>query len=291
MPFKPTYPVQAERLPYTFTPTRVQGERRAGVLFLHGFMGSPLSSQPLARFLNERGYYVHCPLLPGHGSYPDKLYRVSHRSWLAEAEEAYHLARAACDDLFLAAHSMGNVLAAHLALKFGDVRAIAMLAPVIDVPDPRLRLTRYARFFLPWYYPHKSKRESMQQLVRERVLDFDPSIDFDSPEFQKQLPQVSRVPISGMYEMVRMIEKGRELWPRLDVPVRIYAGEDDHAAPPDNARQIYSLLPGQNKELTIYPDVGHELMRPFEPVHMTVWQSIHEFFAVQLAIQEASPVK
>ncbi len=291
MPFKPTYAVQAERLPYTFTPTIHLGERRIGVLFLHGFMGSPLSSRPMARFLNERGFFVHCPLLPGHGSYPDKLYRVSHRAWLAEAEESYQLARDACDDLFILGHSMGNVLAAHLTVKFGNVRGVAMLAPVIDVPDPRLRLTKYARFFLPWYYPHKSKRESMQQLVRERVLDFDPSIDFDSPEFQEQLPQVSRVPISGMYEMVRMIEMGRKLWPRLDVPVRIYAGEEDNAAPPENAREIFNLLPGRDKELTVYPDVGHELMRPFEPIHMTVWQSVNDFFMGQLHQKEPSTAK
>ena len=43
------------------------------------------------------------------------------------------MARKACDDLLVVAHSMGNVLAAHVALKFGDIHGIAMLAPVIDV--------------------------------------------------------------------------------------------------------------------------------------------------------------
>ncbi len=279
MPFQPTYDVQPDRRAYTFEPNTANGGRQVGVLVFHGFIGSPLSSRPMAEYLNERGLYVHCPLLPGHGSYPDKLYGVSSQAWLAEVEEAYQVARAACDDLFIIAHSMGNVLAAHVALKFGDIRGIAMLAPVIDVPDSRLRLVKYARFFMPWYYPHKSKRESMQQLVRERVLDFDPTIDFDSPEFQEQLPQVSRVPLSGMHAMVQTIEKGRGLWPRLDAPVRIFAGEDDYAAPPDNARRIFALLPAQDKELHIYPGVGHEMMRPFEPIHETVWNSIFTFIS------------
>ena len=198
MPFKPTYDVHEDRQPYTFIPEH-SPERggRVGVLVLHGFMGSPLSSRPMAEYLNRRGLFVHCPLLPGHGHYPDKLYRVSRRAWLAEAEEAYQLARAACDELFIIGHSMGNVLGAHVTLKFGGVAGISMLAPVCDVPDARLRYVKYARHFLPWYYPHKSKRESMQHLVRERVLDFDPTIDFDSPEFQAELPHVSRVPISG----------------------------------------------------------------------------------------------
>jgi carboxylesterase len=239
----------------------------------------------MAGHLNQRGLFVHCPLLPGHGHYPDKLRGVSRRAWLAEAEEAYALARDNCDDLFIIAHSMGNILAAHVALKFGGVRGIAMLAPVYDVPDRRLRYVKYARFFVPWYYPHKSKRHSMQELVRERVLDFDPTIDFDSPEFQTELPQVSRVPLSGMHEMVNMIAMGRRLWPRLDAPVRIFSGEDDRAAPPDNARQIYDMLPGGDKQLTIFPHVGHELMRPFEPIHQVVWESITAF------IEERTPVR
>jgi carboxylesterase len=231
----------------------------------------------MAQYLNERGLFVHCPLLPGHGQYPDKLRDVSHKEWLAEAEEAYEFARRHCDDLFIVAHSMGNILAAHVTLKYGGVAGITMLAPVYHVPDRRLRLVKYARYFLTWYYPHKSKRESMQQLVRERVHDFDPTIDFDSPEFQAQLPQVSRVPIGGMHEMVRTIEMGHKLWPRLNVPVRIHAGEDDHAAPPDNARAIFAALPGDDKQLTVYPNVGHELMRPFEPIHAVVWEAIATF--------------
>lgn len=278
MPFKPTYEVHPDRLPYTFDGEPMQRPgHRVGVLVLHGFMGSPLSSRPMAEYLSRRGYFIHCPLLPGHGHYPNKLYGVSRRTWLSEAEEAYQLVRAQSDELFIVGHSMGNILAAHVALKFGNVRGIAMLAPVYDVPDSRLRLAKYARFFMPWYYPHKSKRESMQHLVRERCLDFDPTIDFDSPQFQAELPEVSRVPLSGMYEMVCMIEKGRQLWPRLDVPVRIYAGEDDNAAPPDNARQIFAQLPHRDKTLTVFPNVGHELMRPFEPIHETVWESISTF--------------
>jgi carboxylesterase len=278
MPFQPDYDVAEERRAYTL-PGRADASTggRVGALILHGFMGSPLSSRPLAEYLNERGIFAHCPLLPGHGHYPDKLKNATRQDWLAEAEEAHDFARRQVDELFTIAHSMGNVLAAHVALRFNDIRGTVMIAPVIDVPDNRLRYVKYARFFLPWYYPHKSKRESMQHLVRERVLDFDPTIDYDSPEFQAVLPEVSRVPLAGMHAMVSTIEYGRKLWPRLDVPVRIFAGEDDFAAPPDNARQIYDLLPGRDKQLKVFPNTGHEMMRPFESIHQTLWEAILAF--------------
>ena len=289
MSFKPNYDVPPERRPYQLECATPQEDgRRVGVLFLHGFMGSPISSRPLAEYLTRHGLFVNCPLLPGHGHYPDKLKSAGRKEWLAEAEEAYRAAQANSDELFLIGHSMGNILAAHVALTFGGTRGIIMLAPVYDVPDNRLRYVKYARHFMPWYYPHKSKRESMQHLVRERVLDFDPTIDFESPEFQAALPEVSRVPIAGMHEMVETIKYGRKLWPRLQLPVHIFTGEEDVAAPPQNARQIFAALPGADKGLTVYPSAGHELMRPFEPAHTEVWASILAFIGERSAVGVAA---
>lgn len=274
MPFQPTYNVPAERRAYTLQPPKPNG---VGVLMLHGFMGSPLSSRPMAEYLCQQGIVTHCPLLPGHGHFPNKLYNIPRQDWIAEAEEAYAFIRGRCDHLFIIGHSMGNVLGAHLITTHGGVAGQAMLAPVYDVPDGRLRYVNFVRPFMPWFYPHKSKSRSMQKLMKERLLDFDPTLDLDDPEVQAQLPEISRVPVSSMCEMVNMINFGRGLWSQLDVPVRIFIGEDDRAASADNARKIFDLLPTTDKKFHSFPKTGHELMRPFEPVHTQVWQLIADF--------------
>ena len=96
MPFQPTYDVPPERQPYHLEAAAPAGGR-VGVLFLHGFMGSPLSSRGLAEYLAVHGVSVHCPLLPGHGHYPDKLGTADGRAWLAEAEEAFKTSSGMCD--------------------------------------------------------------------------------------------------------------------------------------------------------------------------------------------------
>ena len=41
-----------------------------GVLLVHGFTGSPSSMRPWAEYLNQKGFTVRVPLLPGHGTKP-----------------------------------------------------------------------------------------------------------------------------------------------------------------------------------------------------------------------------
>lgn len=288
MPFTPTYDVPAERLPYTMHAGRV------GCLVLHGFMGSPISTRPLATFLHENGVTVHCPLLPGHGSYPSKFKKIPKEAWIAEVEEALTYTRTLCDEVILIGHSMGTVLGAHLVANFGDFKGQIMLAPVLDVPDQRIRLLRFARYVMPYFYPLRSRR--LRSMVYERVLDFDPDIDLDDPEVQAQLPKLTRVPTSGMDEMRQVLDMGRDLWPRIDLPVLIFQGELDPAASPENARKIFDMLPNEDKEFVLFKDTGHEMMRPFEPVHSQVWHKIHQFIlshtsmsVMTAPVEEAAP--
>jgi carboxylesterase len=276
MPFAPTYAVPAERRAYTEL-SRVENENgRIGLLMLHGFFGSPLSSHPMANYLAENGVNVYCPLLPGHGHYPDKLHKISRQAWLDEAKEMFETANSQCDELFLMGHSMGAVLAAHLCLQNPEVAGLIMLTPIYEVPDDRLNWMKVLRFVMPWFYPHKMR--SMRALVRERVLDFDPTIDFDDPEFQQnELPKVSRVPTASLVELVKMTEYGRTLWPQLTTPSIIFRGGHDPAVKPGTIDKLYEILPGPHKKLKTFSEAGHEPMRPFDPAHKELWFQALEF--------------
>jgi carboxylesterase len=289
MPFTPDYIVSEERQSYTLPATNL-GPRngRIGCLMLHGFMGSPGSSRPMAEYLSANGITMHCPLLPGHGHYPDKLYKVSHKAWLAEAEEGLQKLRQICDEVFIIGHSMGTVMGAYLATKYDYFRGMVMLTPLYELPDKRLRFMRFLRPVMPWLYPHKIN--SLQDLVRQRVRDFDPATDFDDPDVKARLPEMTRVPTSGLDEMVKMVKMGRNLWSELTLPVLIFQGGDDPAVPPGTIQKIYDLLPGKDKQLQTFPEAGHELMRPFEPVHTKVWQMIHQFFLEHSRVAQSTAV-
>lgn len=281
MPFEPTYEVKPERQAYTLESGPV------GCLMFHGFMGAPISSRPLAEYLAEQGITVHCPLLPGHGELPNKLYGVPHQAWIDEAKEGFAFLSGHCEEVFLMGHSMGTVLCALMASHHAEVKGMVMLAPAYDIPDRRLLAMSVLRYVMPWFYPLKMR--SLHPLVTERLLDFDPTLDLNDPAVQARLPEMTKVPTSSIDEMRKTIKIGQKLWPTLDLPSIIFQGDEDVAVPLENSRTLYSALPGQDKELIILEGAGHELMRPFDPAHERVWPAIFDFIRQHSRLPVTSP--
>jgi carboxylesterase len=80
---------------------------RVGVLFCHGFTGSPWSLREWAQVTADAGYRVSLPRLPGHGTTWQELNVTEWRDWYGEAEQAFLELRAHCDTVFVAGLSMG----------------------------------------------------------------------------------------------------------------------------------------------------------------------------------------
>lgn len=278
MAFEPPYPVPEARRAYTMIGDQEAqgGNGRIGCLMLHGFMGSPVSSRDMAAYLAEHGITVHCPLLPGHGNLPEKIHAYKLTDWLNEAEEAFYTLQEKADHLFVIGHSMGAVLAAKLAHEHQQIKGIIMLAPLYDLPDKRIKFVRFLRYFKSWFYPLKRKDIDHKPFL-SRVTDYDPTIDITDPSLKEWLVTATRISMFATWEMVKTTLLGRTLWPQLTVPTIIFQGERDSVASIDYTQQLYSQLSTSDKQLNLYPNTGHHLMRPTSLVHQRVWQTIYDF--------------
>jgi len=170
---------------------------------------------------------------------------------------------------------MGCSLGADLAIRHGQVKGMIMLAPAYALPDNRIRILGLLRHVMPWFNPLRMKR--LRKLASERLLDFDPTIDLDDPAVQAKLPEMTRVPTGAIDEMRKTLDMGRKLWPQLDVPVLIIQGGDDIAVNPADTQELFDQLPNSDKELLFLEAASHELMRPFDPNHKTVWPAVYDF--------------
>jgi carboxylesterase len=291
MPFEPDYDVPGDRQPYALTAEPRAGWESIGALMLHGFMGSPASSRPLAAFLAEHGVTARCPLLPGHGNLPYRIHGTTHSQWLAEAEEAYLRLKEQCSQVFIVGHSMGAVLGAHLAHKYRDVNGLILMAPLYEIPDRRLKAAVIGRYFLDYVYPLKFGSLD-RDIWLGRVLDYDPTIDVEDPALEEWLIDASRIPVDGIAEMNKMAGIGRRLWPEVHQPVLIFQGGHDPAVNPGNTEKLFQALATVDKEMKFFPQVGHELMRPVEPIHIKVWQKSLEFIEdhAEIGEKQATPL-
>ncbi len=91
------------------------GGGREAVLCIHGFTGSPGIFRKLGRALNNDGFCVYAPVLPGHGTVPEDLAAVTERQLTAAVERAYTSLNRTYERVHVVGLSLGGTLATLLA--------------------------------------------------------------------------------------------------------------------------------------------------------------------------------
>jgi alpha-beta hydrolase superfamily lysophospholipase len=118
-----------------------------GALLLHGLTDSPYSMRTIARLLHDRGYYVLCLRVPGHGTVPAALTEVRIEDWIAAVEiAAAHVRRQVGDGrpLVIGGYSNGGALAMQYTLR--TVRESPQETPDrVLLFSPAIGITQFAR--------------------------------------------------------------------------------------------------------------------------------------------------
>lgn len=94
-------------------------EKENAVLFIHGILGTPHHFDFLREILPE-GFTAKSLLLTGHGGSTRDFGKSSMAQWMEQCESALLELGASHKRVFLVGHSMGSLLAVHLALVHPD---------------------------------------------------------------------------------------------------------------------------------------------------------------------------
>lgn len=129
-PSSPKGAVIAELMDPLCAPFRLQGTNGEVVVLIHGFTGNPAHFRPMAEFLNERGYSVSIPLLPGHGTSMQDLATTGWRDWQTAVEQTVS-AVASHRRVHLVGLSMGGLLAILVAARMATTTITTINSPVI----------------------------------------------------------------------------------------------------------------------------------------------------------------
>jgi carboxylesterase len=227
-----------------------------GVLLLHGYTGSVAETRPMGQYLAAQGLSVRCPLLPGHGTTPDELTRISWQDWVEEAESALSELRSRCRTLFVGGLSPGALLALWLGVEHPELAGLVLMAPAVKFRNRLLPLALLLRY----------------------VLKYDPGggvgdEDLIDPQAIERIWCYDETPLWGAAEVYLLQRQVRKALPEIRQPVLIFQGRHDAQLPPQAAQMVYDRVGSSDKTLVWLDHSGHNLLVDGE--RESVWEQCY----------------
>ena len=227
-----------------------------GVLLIHGFTGLPVELFLLGEVLNRAGFTVLCPRLAGHGTNEDALMRTTKNDWFDSVLDGLAILRGACDTIFAVGHSMGGLLTLKLSTERDVAKIVTLAAPIFI--DDSLGIKNL---------PPREFCSDACIVQPRRKLD-------DVPQAANNV--YKKTPLISVHELLDLIAEVKKLLPKVNAPILIMHGEDDHTAQPRSARFIMDNVGSKSKQIITVPNSGHLL--PLAEEREFVFDAVTNFF-------------
>ncbi len=190
---------------------------KIGIVLVHGFTGSPASMRPWAEFLNNEGYTVRVPLLPGHGTNPDDLNLVKWQEWPAKVEVELAEIAKICEKIFICGLSMGGGTTLYIAQKHGEkLSGIILVNPMIHLP----KIGPLLAFLLSRF--QKMRASVGNDIKRPGITEW----GYDA------------TPTRGVHQLLKMLKVTRANLSKVTVPLQLFHSVDDHTLPVSNTEIV-----------------------------------------------------
>jgi len=175
----------------------------------------------LGNFLNEKGYSITAPLLPGHGTKPEDMMKCTWQDWYKELESAVtYLTKQNCTKIYLIGLSMGSLIALYGAAQKLPISGVVAMAPPIHL-GPKII---YAAPIIK-YFKKSVKKEDIAE-----------SID------GIQRVAYSEHIIHGVHELLKLRKEVKRSLADIKKPALIVHSKDDRLCLPSSAQYVHDRL-------------------------------------------------
>jgi carboxylesterase len=199
--------------------------KNVGVIFVHGFTGSPASMRPWADYFQERGYTVSVPRLPGHATQWQDLNRVKWQEWPARVQVDLDRMRKICEKVFVFGLSMGGGTTLNIA-ENNILDGICLVNPMIHIPGALIKIAPLVALIQPG---------------RASVGD-----DIKKPNITEWGYDV--LPTKGVIQLNKMLKETRKNLGKVTCPTLLFHSVDDHVLPVSNTEIIMAEIESDAKQ-------------------------------------------
>lgn len=204
---------------------------RSGVLVLHGFSGNPYTMRSLAERIDQAGYSVELPRLPGHGTSVEDLMTTDWSDWSGAALEAYDALASRCDAVAVVGLSMGGGLAAFVGQSRADVAGCVFINPMVKPMAQELL-------------------DGLDQFIEAGVETIDGNgSDIKSEnarEFEAAYPVMPLVPLQSLFKGVADVHANLG---RIAAPSLLLTSREDHTINWDRAEDLVRMVTGPIEQI------------------------------------------
>ncbi len=246
------------------------GRRLKGVLILHGFTANLDSVRELFEPLGQTGLEVSAPLLRGHGqASPEHLRGVTWQDWLEDAEQAMSALAGSDGRLIVIGHSMGSLLALHLAARYPDLIDSLVLA------TPPIRLYSPLAPGRPWHF--------MANLISMLVPRWDLRPCF-ADLHNSIIPQNYRwAPTRSIISLFDLVTATLPVMIDVRAPVLVIHGRRESIVMPESAELVMQAIstPSGQKSVLWFEKTDHQIFCDCERLRSV--DAVREFVVGRVA--------
>lgn len=201
------------------------------VLFIHGFSAKKEDNEYLIQYLKHyRNIKVHTFTLPGHEN--DKVTFIPYQKWLIKAEEEFLHVKTR--NTIIIGHSMGAIIAAHLASKY-KVEKLILLSPAYI------------------FGSIKQNQEDIKNMFKNRKENVETG-------FEGVMTKMRDVPIKSVMEYYKLSHKGRTDLTKITCPVLVMHGDKDNVISVKSSEYVLNHLKSK-KEFVKITGVRHQIFK------------------------------
>ncbi|SHH51452.1 alpha/beta hydrolase [Thermosipho atlanticus] len=227
-------------------PVFLKGTNKKGVLLIHGFTGSPHDMLYLGKRLNEAGFSVSIPRLPGHGTSSEDFLRSTWKDWLRRVLDSYFDLSGICEEVYIAGLSMGGVLTLILSSIVNSPK-IVTIAGAIMINDWKIILTPLISLFTK-----KLERKNVEKNYENK------SLIYLADEYWSY-----NWPLQGKH-LLKLINIAKKRLKYVKSDILILASEKDETVPLKAAHYIYKNVSSGTREIKIFKESGHVMTNDIE---------------------------